>query len=81
MSSSVGCESMLKWVCVSVEGETRVGVGNSLICVKLHVSNVKKELCQSPPPPPTDIPRTSANGSIKYIHPCTGADTPSHLQK
>jgi len=28
MSSSVGCESMLKWVGVSVEGETRVGVGN-----------------------------------------------------
>ena len=28
MSSRVGCESMLKWVCVSVEGETRVGVGN-----------------------------------------------------
>ena len=28
MSSSVGCESMLKWVSVSVEGETRVGVGN-----------------------------------------------------
>ena len=28
MSSSVGCESMLKRVCVSVEGETRVGVGN-----------------------------------------------------
>ena len=28
MSSSVGCESMLKWVGVSVEGETRVGVKN-----------------------------------------------------
>ena len=28
MSSRVGCESMLKWVGVSVEGETRVGVGN-----------------------------------------------------
>ena len=28
MSSSVGCETMLKWVGVSVEGETRVGVGN-----------------------------------------------------
>ena len=28
MSSSVGCESMLKLVGVSVEGETRVGVGN-----------------------------------------------------
>ena len=50
-------------------------------CVKLHVSNVKKELCQSPPPPPTDIPRTSTNEGIKYTHPCTGADTPSHLQK
>ena len=28
ISASVGCESMLKWVGVSVEGETRVGVGN-----------------------------------------------------
>ena len=28
MSSSVGSESMLKWVGVSVEGETRVGVGS-----------------------------------------------------
>ena len=28
MSSGVGCESMLKWVGVTVEGETRVGVGN-----------------------------------------------------
>ena len=28
MSSNVGCESMLKWVGVSVEGETRVGVEN-----------------------------------------------------
>ena len=28
MSSSVGCESMLKSVGVSVEGETRVGVGS-----------------------------------------------------
>ena len=28
MSSSVGCESMLKCVGVSVEGDTRVGVGN-----------------------------------------------------
>ena len=28
MSSSVGCASMLKWVCVSVEGETRVDVEN-----------------------------------------------------
>ena len=39
--------------------------------MKLHVSNVKKELCQSPPPPPTDIQRTSANESIKintYTH-------------
>ena len=31
MSSGVGCESMLKCVCVSVEGETRVGVGNHLL--------------------------------------------------
>ena len=28
MSSSVGCESMLKWMGVSVEGETRVDVRN-----------------------------------------------------
>ena len=28
MSSRVGCKSMLKRVGVSVEGETRVGVGN-----------------------------------------------------
>ena len=28
ISSSVGCESMLKWAGVSVEGETREGVGN-----------------------------------------------------
>ena len=28
MSSSVGCESMLKWVGVSVEDETSVGVGS-----------------------------------------------------
>ena len=32
MFSSVGCESMLKWVGVSVEGETRVGVGNHSLC-------------------------------------------------
>ena len=32
MSSSVGCESMLKWVGVSVEGETRVGVGTAHLC-------------------------------------------------
>ena len=32
MSSSMGCESMLKWVGVSVEGETRVGVGTAHLC-------------------------------------------------
>ena len=81
MSSSVGCESMLKWVGVSVEGETRVyRCWEPLTCVRLHVSNVKKELCQSLPPP-TDIPRSSAHEGIKYIHSGTKADTPSHLQK
>ena len=75
MSSSVRCKSMLKWVGVSVEGETRVGgidhrccsrFWEPLTCVKLHVSNVKKELWQSPsPPPPTDIPRISTNESVK----------------
>ena len=40
-----------------------------LTCVKLHVSNVKKELCHSPsPPPPTDVPQMSANEGIKYTH-------------
>ena len=62
----------------------RSNVRKQHTCVKLHVSNVKKELCQSPsppPPPPTDIPWTSTNEGIKYTHPCTGTDTPSNLQK
>ena len=37
MSSSVGCESMLKWVGVSVEGETRVGVGTTHLCEVMHM--------------------------------------------
>ena len=67
MSSSVGCESMLKSVGVSVEGETGVGVGNSLICVKLHVSSVKKELYQSPPPSPNRHPTDVSKWKYK-IH-------------
>ena len=32
MSSSLGCESMLKWVGVSVEGETREVLGTAHLC-------------------------------------------------
>ena len=36
MAWKEGVESVLNWVCVSVEGETRVGGINHFNCVKLH---------------------------------------------
>ena len=37
MASKEGVESMLKWVGMSVEGETRVGGMNHFNCVKLQM--------------------------------------------
>ena len=37
MACKEGVESMLKWVGVSVEGETRVGGINHFSCVKLQM--------------------------------------------
>ena len=51
MSSSVGCESMLKWVCVSVgvsvEGETRVGGINHFNSVTRYKAVKCEKLCPS----------------------------------
>ena len=51
MSSSVGCESMLKWVGVSVgvsvEGETRVGGINHFNSVTRYKAVKCEKLCPS----------------------------------
>ena len=46
MACKEGVESMLKWVGVSVEGETRVGGINHFNCVKLKIQKCEK-LCLS----------------------------------
>ena len=41
MARKEGVESMLKWVGVSVEGETRVGGINHFNCVKLQIQGCR----------------------------------------